>query len=73
MLHSFFKKKKPKKKTFGKKKKKPKAQLAQTLGAKIEHRSKPKPTETDWVSTISVGLSWELCKPKILVSVGQIK
>ena len=46
MLHSFFFKKKPKKKTFGKNKK-PKAQLAQTLGAKIEHRSKPKPTETD--------------------------
>ena len=48
MLHSFFFLKKPKQKTFGKKKKKkPKAQLAQTLGAKIEHRSKPKPTETD--------------------------
>ena len=48
MLHSFFFKKSPNRKLLEKKKKKkPKAQLAQTLGAKIEHRSKPKPTETD--------------------------
>ena len=46
MLHSFFFLKSPNRKLL-EKKKKPKAQLAQTLGAKIEHRSKPKPTETD--------------------------
>ena len=34
---------------------------------------KPKQTETDGFSTISVGFGWDFYKPKISVSVGRIK